>query len=201
MKYINLHINLQFRLHDKNCKGNKKCVLSCYESSISVTSMEKSYINGKSNDLYEEIYKKPEVQPRNWEIRSTIYSLLPLCIWKKLCNHDLIIEFKFNIQKIAKLIKFCNKKLINKKLWKFGWRWNWKNNSVIIIIPLRYIYNIKFQEKDGKNMYEIYIERSNGRWIHWNRGNGNRLKNEETISKDDNTSFLPNLLEWWCTII
>ena len=32
-----------------------------------------SYINGKSNDLYEEINKKPEVQqPRNREIRSTI---------------------------------------------------------------------------------------------------------------------------------
>ena len=33
-----------------------------------------SYINGKSNDLYEEINKKPEVQqPRNREIRSTIF--------------------------------------------------------------------------------------------------------------------------------
>ena len=48
-----------------------------------------SYINGKSNDLY--------LRRNQQEIRSTIisffYRLLPL--WRKLCNHDLAIEFNF----------------------------------------------------------------------------------------------------------
>ena len=116
--------------------------------SISVT------FNGKSNDLYEEIDKKA-----NFLYLATIMLMEKVVqswshhwvqIWHNEENNEICIEYTDLIHP--------KDSIIDKKLRKFGWKWNWKNNSVIIIIPLRYIYNIKFQEKDGKNMYEFYIK-------------------------------------------